>query len=45
MWDRARGWSLSMWAGGFDYYLHTNPVFIEMARFALGQILEELARE
>lgn len=45
MWERARGWSLSMWAGGFDYYLHTNPVFIEMARFALGQILEELARE
>ena len=42
-WDRARGWSLSMWAGGFDYYLHTNPVFIRMARFALGQILEEVA--
>ena len=42
-WDRARGWSLSMWAGGFNYYLHTNPVFIRMARFALGQILEEMA--
>ncbi|MFN8379726.1 MAG: aminoglycoside phosphotransferase family protein [Anaerolineae bacterium] len=39
LWDRARGWSLSMWVGGFDYYLRTNPIFIQMARFALGQIL------
>ncbi len=40
-WGRARGWALSVAVVALPYYLHTNPVLVEISRHAIRQVLAD----
>ncbi len=41
MWDRGRGWALSMGVMALPYYRYTNVPFVEQARQTIATVLEE----
>ncbi len=41
MWERARGWALSVALIALPYYRESNPVFADMARRAIRQVLAD----
>ncbi|MCU0490023.1 MAG: aminoglycoside phosphotransferase family protein [Chloroflexaceae bacterium] len=40
-WQRARGLALAIMLAALPYYQHTNPVFAEVARYTIGEVLAE----
>jgi aminoglycoside phosphotransferase (APT) family kinase protein len=40
-WDRARGWALSVALIALPYYRESNPLFADMARIAIGEVLSD----
>ena len=43
-WARGRGWALSFGLIALPYYLHTNPVLADIARYAINEVLEDYKR-
>ena len=41
-WDRGRGWALSTGLNALPYYMETNPVLAENARYRIEQLLAEV---
>ena len=41
MWDRARGWALSIALIALPYYRASNPAFADMARRAIREVLDD----
>ncbi len=40
-WERAKGWALSVAVVALPYYLHTNPILVEISRHAIRQVLAD----
>lgn len=40
-WTRGRGWALSVALIALPYYLHTNPVLVDISRRTIMEVLEE----
>jgi aminoglycoside phosphotransferase (APT) family kinase protein len=41
LWERGRGWALSVALIALPYYVHSNPRFAEMCRGTIGEVLRD----